>query len=185
MPIFSKPNAIVYVRRSGLVVAGKKLSPARMNFAAEHIQDLEILRDEVFTETLRDFFVSHQLKNKHVLMVLDDTVVFTKTVALDTAGKPATIAESFIDAMPFSEGKRACLRVLSETELNLYATNGQLYITIADALGQAGISKLLAITPATAYPTDRGKQQLATAIQQYISDTTVRSNANFQNTPLV
>jgi hypothetical protein len=185
MPIFSKPNAIVYVRRSGLIVAGKKLAPARMTFNPEHIENLEVVKDENFTDALRDFFVEHGLKGKHVLMVLDDSTVFTKTVALDDSGKPGAIADAFIEQMPLDPGKRACLRVLSETELNLYATNGQLYIAIADALDQANIAKLLAITPAGAYDTSEGKQQLAAAIQQYINDTSVRSKANFLDAALV
>lgn len=186
MAIFSKPNAIVYVRRGGLVVAGKKLAPARMTFASDQVENMEVINDTLFTDSLRDFFIEHQLKGKHALMVLDDSVVFTKTVELDSDGKPATIADGFIEAIPLDPGKRACLRVLKETELNLYASNGALYIAIADALEQAGVAKLLAITPASAYPPlENGKQQLAAAIQQYINDTSVRSSANFQNAPLV
>lgn len=186
MPLFSKPNAIVYVRRTGLVVAGKKLAPARMTFNPEHVENLEVLKDADFTDSLSAFFAEHGVKGKHVLMVLDDSVVFTKTVALGSEGKPGTIADAFIDEMPLDQGKRACLRVLSESELNLYASNGQLYITIADALDQAGVAKLLAITPAPAYPTpETGKQQLAAAIQVFINDTSVRSKANFLNAALV
>ncbi|HWT55732.1 MAG TPA: hypothetical protein VN031_01720 [Candidatus Microsaccharimonas sp.] len=185
MSLFSKPNAIVYVRRGGLVVAGKKIAPARLTFAPEQVRDLEVLRDESFTENLRDFFTEHGLKGKHVLMVLDDSVVFTKSVALDEDGQPGAIADAFIDQMPFSPGKRACLRFSQDSKLNIYATNGQLYLAIAEALDQAGAAKLLAITPAAAYPSDGSKQQLAAAIQQYINDTSVRANANFQNAALL
>jgi hypothetical protein len=184
MPIFSKPNAIVYVRRNGLVVAGKKLTPARMTFATDQVENLEVVQDNAFTDSMREFFVQNSLKGKHVLMVLDDSVVFDKTVALDSDDQPSVVADSYIEAMPFEPGKRACLRVLSEAELRLFATNGQLYLAIADALDQAGAGKLLAITPAAAYPTS-GKQQLAAAVQQYVSDTAVRAKANFQDAPLV
>ncbi|MGH7241212.1 MAG: hypothetical protein ACREGB_02880 [Candidatus Saccharimonadales bacterium] len=185
MPIFSKPNAIVYVRRGGLVVAGKKIAPARLSFAVEQVQDMEILRDEPFTENLRDFFVEHGLQGRHVLMVLDDSIVFTKTVALDEDGQPGAIADKFIEQMPLSPGKRACLRISGTSKLDLYASNGQLYTAIAEALNQAGVTKLLAITPAAAYPNNGSKQQLAAAIQQYINDTAVRSSANFQNAALL
>lgn len=184
MPIFSKPNAIVYVRRSGLIIAGKKLTPARMTFSTEQVENMEVLRESGLSEVLTSFFGEHKLKGKHVLMVLDDSVVFTKQITLDSAGKPAAIAQAFIDAMPFDPGKRACLRVLEERQLMLYASNGLFYNTIADALNQAGVAKLLAITPASAYQTAE-KPQLAAAIQQYINDTTVRSKANFLNTALV
>jgi hypothetical protein len=184
MPIFSKPNAIVYVRHSGVIIAGKKLNPARLTFDPEQIENMEVVSDDSFTDNLRDFFATNGLKGKHILMVLDDSIVFSKTVPLDTDGKPSDIADTYIEAMPFSPGQRACLRVLSESELRLFATNGQLYLAIADALDQAGAGRLLAITPAAAYPTT-GKQQLAAAVQQYVNDTIVRSKANFQDAPLV
>jgi hypothetical protein len=185
MPIFSKPNAIVYVRRNGLVIAGKKLAPARYTFPPEHVENMEIRSDDSFTETLSSFFQEHEMKGRHVLMVLDDSVVFTKTVSLDADGQPGAIADAYIEEMPLEPGKRVCIRVNTDSELKLYATNGQLYLAIADALDQAGGGRLLAITPAAAYPSDGSKQQLAAAIQQYISDTSVRSNANFQDAALL
>jgi len=184
MPIFSKPNAIVYIRRNGLVVAGKKLTPARMAFDTEQMDNLEIRKDATFSESLTDFFTKNSLKGKHVLMVLDDSVVFTKTVAIDSDGQPGAITDAFIDEMPLDPGKRACLRVLGETELKLYATNGQLYMAIAEALDHAGVAKVLAVTPATAYASTDSKQ-LSAAIQQYINDTSVRSQANFLNVALL
>jgi hypothetical protein len=186
MPIFSKPNAIVYVRHGGLIIAGKKITPARLTFSPEHVENMEVIDEDGFTDALRDFFATNNLKGKHVLMVLDDSVVFHKTVALDESIKPAAVAQSFIDAMPLSQGRRACIRISGESELKLFGTNGDLYITIAGALDEAGVAKLLAITPAKAYPDPAGgKQQLAAAVQQYVSDTTVRSSANFQNAALV
>lgn len=189
MPIFSKPNAIVYVRRSGVIIAGKKLTPARYNFPVEHIENLEILDEYAFTESLQSFFTEHSMKGKHVLMVLDDSVVFIKPVKIDgdhaKDQKPAHIADAFIEQMPLSPGQRACLRVLQPQNHTLYGTNGDLFKAIAAALDGAGVSKVLAITPAAAYSSENGKQQLATAVQQYISDTNVRTIANFQNVALV
>jgi hypothetical protein len=184
MPIFNKPNAIIYVRRNGLIVAGKKLTPARLAFNEQQLQNLEILEPEAFTATLRTFFTNHGLKGKHALMVLDDSVVFTKSVPIDGEDKPADQADAFIDVMPLAVGQRACLRQLDESQLNLYGTNGHLYQAIADVLDQAN-AKLVAFTPATAYPSAGGRQQLAAAVQEYVNDTTVRAQANFQDAPLV
>jgi hypothetical protein len=184
--MFSKPNAIVYVRHNGLIVAGKKLTPARLTFNTEQLENMEILDVDGFTDALRSFFVEHDLKGKHVLMVLDDSVVFAKSISISSDSKPADLAQDFIDAMPLNPGQRACLRVGNESDLKLYGTNGDLYVTIAEALDEAGAAKLLAITPATAYPApESGKQQLAAAVQQYVNDTSVRASANFQNTALV
>ena len=189
MPIFSKPNAIVYLRRSGLIIAGKKLTPARYNFLPEHFVNLDIVDVSSFTHALRDFFVAHSMKGKHVLMVLDDGVVFMKSVKSDSdiasKGSPEKSTEVFVEQMPFSPGRRACLAVKNGTDYSLYGTNAELYMTVAEALDASGVAKVLAITPAAAYPSENGKQQLAAAVQQYITDTAVRSSANFQNAPVM
>lgn len=189
MPLFSKPNAIVYLRRSGLIIAGKKLTPARYNFLPEHIENLELTNSLGFITALSEFFIEHAIKGKHVLMVLDDSVVFIKSLESrpeDTTDKtPAKSTDGFIEQMPLSPGQRACLRVTRSAEHNLYGTNADIYKAVAEALDQAGVAKVLAITPAAAYPSENGKQQLAAAVQQYITDTAVRSSANFQNASLV
>jgi len=146
---------------------------------------MEVIDAPAFVESLSAFFSQHGLKGKHALMVLDDSVVFNKSVPIDTDSNPADIADQYIDAMPLEPGQRACLRVLSDTEINLYATNGRLYQAVAEALNEAGAAKLLAITPATAYPSAGGRQQLATAVQQYVNDTAVRGKADFQHAALV
>lgn len=185
MPIFSKPNAIVYLRRSGLIIAGKKLTPARYSFLPEHIENLDITDTSGFTRALREFFSAHSMNGKHVLMVLDDSVVFMRSGKSDsdTASEGASVKpmDSFIEQMPLNPGQRACISVKSDIDSSLYGTNAELYMTVADALDQAGVAKVLAITPAAAYPSESGKQQLAAAVQQYITDTAVRSSANFQN----
>lgn len=173
MPIFSKPNSIVYLRRSGLIVAGKKITPARMAFSPDHVENLEVVDATGFIDILRTFFTDHELKGKHVLMVLDSSVVFTKIQSLSTDQKPAAVIDAFIDVIPLAEGQRACVRIAGQSEVSLYATNSVLYETVAEALDEAGVARLLAITPAEAYPSEGGKQQLAAAVQQYVNDTSV------------
>ena len=182
--MFLKPNAIVYVRRSGLIVAGKHVAPARLNFSPEIVDNLEILHPQKFITGCQDFFSAHDLHGKRVLLVLDNSVVFSKIIELDKTGKPAALAAAFVDAMPFDVGKRACVIVHSNQSLELYATNAELYESLSEALHLCGIAKLLAITPADAYHLGEDNQKLASAIEQFVADTKIRQQADFTDITL-
>ena len=179
--MFSKPNAIIYLRRSGMLVAGKRVAPARTNFSAAIVDNLEIIQTDAFIAHCQQFFNDHELHGKRVLLVLDPSVVFVKTIELSKSGKPDQLANAFIEAMPFEPGKRACVVVKDQRQLKLYATNADLYETISEALRLSGVTKILAITPAAAYPLSEGKQQLSAAIEQFVADTKVRQHANFMS----
>jgi hypothetical protein len=178
--MFSKPNAIIYVRRTGLIVAGKRLTPARLSFDTAQIDNMEVIDSEGFVSSCQKFFEEHDLHGKHILMVLDDSLVFTKSADLEQANQSTAIRDSFVDIMPFAPGNRACLSVVSQKHVELYATNPELYQYVAEAIHRAGAGRLLAITPASAYDTADAKQ-LAAAIQHYVNDTSVRAAANFQS----
>lgn len=185
MSVFTKPNAIIYLRRNGLVIAGRRVTPARLNFPPELVDNLEILRHDKFIEGCRDFFVAHSIHSKRVLVVLDHSIVFSKEAVLDKPGKPTAIVKAFVDAMPFDAGKRACVTLQGPTTLKLFATNAELYQDLMEALRLSGASKLIAITPAAAYGLDEDHKQLSTAVEKFINDTKVRSQADFANiTPL-
>jgi hypothetical protein len=178
--MFSKPNAIVYLRRNHFIVAGKHIPPARLNFSRELVDDLEVRRPDKFIAGCHEFFVAHKLHNRRVLVVLDQSVVFTKTVPLDKAGNPAAIAQAFIAAMPFAAGKRACVQLREADQLRLFATNADLYGAIIEALRLAGTNKHIVVTPAPAYDL-AGDEQLGTAIERFISDASVRAKLNFSD----
>lgn len=177
--MFSKPNVIIFVRRTGLVVAGKRLTPARLSFDTTHVDNMELIDAEGFITSCQKFFEAHDLHGKHILVVLDDSLVFTKSVDLEQASESANVRDTFVDIMPFEPGRRACLSVHSAKHVDLYATNPELYQAIAEAIHRASAGRLLAITPAAAYDTAAGPRQLAAAIQEYVADSSVRTAANF------
>jgi len=179
--MFTKPNAIVYVRRNGLIVAGRRIKPARLNFPPELVTNLEIQHSDKFVSGCQAFFNDHAIKGARVLMVLDYALVFRKTVDLEPDEQPGTITDAFIAAMPFDSGKRACLSVRNEATLELYATNADFYESVTEALDQAGAARLLAITPAAAYNLAPEDQKLGAAIEYFIADTKVRGFADFKS----
>lgn len=177
--MFSKPNALIYVRRSGLVIAGKGITVARWDFPAELITNLEVLNSSKFLTDAQKFFTEHGLHSKRALMVLDQSIVFEKTVDFDKSGNPEALMQAFVAAMPYKAGKRACISLASDKQLRLFATNVEIYDLLNQALHGAGVAKLIAITPASAYSLSSTQQSLGTAVEQFIKDSTICRSATF------
>jgi hypothetical protein len=178
--ISSKPNAIVYFRRSDLIIAGRHISPAKLNLGQDLINNLEIKDPSKFIATCQVFFSSHSLSGKRVLLVLDSSVVFSKSLEQDGASKEAVsaAADAFVEAMPFEQGQRACLELLEDGYPQLYATNADLYTALQEALRASDVKKVVAIAPVGAYNLEHGIKPAA-AIDRYMSDKKVYKTADF------
>jgi hypothetical protein len=151
-----KPNALVYFRRNDLFIGGKHLSAVKMKFSPEMTKNLEVLNHDTFVSACQSFFDLHDLKSKRVLVVLDQSIVFSKTIQLEDYDKDqlSSLVDNFIAAIPFEEGQRACIQTREEKSLQLYATNADLYKVIQESLHLCNVRKILAITPAAAYSID-------------------------------
>lgn len=179
--MFGKPNAIVYVRRGGLIVAGKHIKPARLSFSDAWLSNLEVIDEAAMGEHCSTFFSEHGVKGQRLLVVLDHSVVFTKTVAIDKTVKVADVLKEFVAQMPFEPGVRACLALQSAEALSLFATNARIYSVLAAALNQAGVAKVIAITPLAAYGVNESAQLSGAVVDQLLRDTTIKTKADFQS----
>jgi len=178
--MFSKPNAIVYLRRNNLVVGGKHIPFVKQNLTPDLINNLEIINRDKFIATCRDFFSVRDIRNKRVLIVLDQSIVFSKTFVLSGASKESASSaiSTFIDAMPFEPGQRVCVQLREDKKLQLYATNADLYNTLVESLRMSDMKKLTAITPSAAYQIDfTAKPSLV--IEQLMDDKVVRQTFDF------
>jgi hypothetical protein len=176
----TKPNAVIYVTRAGLAIAGKKIQSARLPLPPEVVSNLEVVNVERFTTECQQFFTNHGLKGKRVLVVLGLSVVFEKSILLDKTGNPSALTKTFVAAMPFEPGQRACVTVDTDNQHRIYATNALLYQPLIEAL-EFSKAKVMAITPAPAYHltgTDRSFEALAA---QFMQDTKVSGRINFQD----
>ncbi len=171
------PNALVFVRRTGLIVAGKRVTPARLNFDEKAVQNMEIHDKQALAAQCSKFFDSQNLKHRKVLIVLDQDITFEKILHKTKVDDPQATLEHFIAAMPFDVGKRAGFSVAVDDAVRLYATNYELFYTIAQAV-EAADAKIVAITPLTLYGLEPG-QQLKDVVSKLLRDTTVRHQANF------
>ncbi len=173
-----KPNTLVFIRRSGLIVAGKRISPTRLTFGAKQVNNLEILDNTGLSEQCQAFFSDQGFRHKRVLVVLDHDIIFEKTLAADEMGNRAEILDQFIAAMPFEAGKRAYVTVTTRGDVRLYATNYELYSIITAALEATGVSKITAVTPVNLYGLEPGRP-LNDIVAKLLKDATIRKQADF------
>lgn len=173
----SGPNALLFVRRSGLIIAGKRITPARLTFDAKLVQNLEVLDKQKLIAECQAFFSAQKLSNRKVLMVLDQDITFEKVLGSKNITDAQADLDAFVDAMPFDAGKRASFSVSVDDAVRIYGTNYELFFAIAEAAEAAG-AKVVAITPLTLYGLEPG-QQLKDVVSKLLRDTLVRKQANF------
>ena len=174
-----KPNTLIYLQRSGLLLTGRRLPATRMAFADDIVKNLEVLQKNKLISTCQQFFAGSKLHGRRILIVLDASIVFDKTIELDQSGKPDLLLQAFVDAMPFEPGKRACLGLETGATLRVFATNADLYGAVAEALHMGNAGKVLAVTPAPAYNLSKEERTVSAATERFLSDTTVLTGANF------
>ena len=178
--MFSKPNTVVYLRRDDIIIGGKKINPGRLSISQELASNLEIINIEKFMQTCQNFFETNGLSKKKVLLVLDSSVVFSKSITLEDAKARGiySLLESFMQKMPIQKGNRALIGYQIDDTLKIYGTNSQLYDSVVDSLQDVGIKKIVAITPSDAYSLDfNAKSEVI--INGLLTDKTIRKKINF------
>jgi hypothetical protein len=179
----SGPNALVFVRRNGLIIAGKRVASARLKFDPKVVENMEVLNKQKLVATCKAFFTEQNLDHRKVLMVLDQDITFEKVLSTNKLVDAQTELDNFLTAMPFDVGKRAGFSVSVDEVVRLYATNYELIFAIAEAIEAAG-AKVIATTPLTLYGLEPG-QQLKNVVSKLLRDTVVRKQANFaRNQPI-
>lgn len=170
------PNALIFVRRSGLIVTGKRMTSARLEFNDKLVHNLDLLDSVGFVEQCRSFFEKQALGRKKVLIVLSQDVVFEKRIVEDKHPSEQELA-AFVEAMPFERGNRAAFSVSIDNSTRICAANYALFTAILEAAEAAG-AKTVAITPLTLYGLAPG-QQLKSVVGELLKDTMVRKQADF------
>lgn len=174
---------LIYFRRNNILVAGKRIAAAKLSISADSVNNMEVLDTEKFIESCQKFFSSRKVHGKRALLVLDQSIVFTKTVDIGKDDDPRQIVNDFIEAMPLGPGKRVCAQFREENRLYIFATNAELYQPVVEALRLSGIGKLTAITPAAAYKL--ASSTAGTAVDKFLNDKEIREKIDFSSiTPL-
>ncbi len=176
-----KPTVIIFVQRGGLLVTSRRSKATRLSFPDDVVHNLEVLQRDKLVASCQHVFDNANLRGKRAIVVLDYSVVFEKAIALDQTGQPDKLLEGFVAAMPFDEGQRACLGVENKDQLQLYATNADLYQAIEAALHVSGIGSVVAITPIAAYGLSPDSRTVSAAAERIFKDTAIVRQANFRS----
>lgn len=173
----SGPNTLVFVRRTGLILAGKRTAAARLSFGEKLVHNMDVLDSTQLRELCHRFFTDQDIKHHKVLVVLDQDIVFEKKLDKEDLRATDEALESFVSAMPFEAGKRAAFSVAVDDRTHLYGTNYELFFTIIEGIEAAG-GKIVSITPLMLYGLEAG-QKLKDVVGRLLKDSTVRKQANF------
>lgn len=176
----NKPNAIIYVTRIGLAVAGKKITSAQLALPSDMVNNLEVLNMERLTAHYQQFLTEHGFRGKRVLIVLGISVIFEKTIALDKVGSPSALAKAFVSAMPFEPEQRVHVELRGENQLRIFATNLALYRPLVEAARACG-AKVLAVVPAQAYNLSGNDRSFDALSQQFMRDAKTYRTVDFQD----
>lgn len=174
----ARPNTLVYFSRNGLITVGKKTKAAKLPIGQDLIHHLEMQDPDQFIQRVADFFAKRGLKGKKVLVVLDPSAVFSKQLGLLDKDQAEEKMEDFVAQMPFEPDQRIAVKLESDEGYKIFATNMDLLWCLSQALTQARVGSVVAITPAAAYSLEPGSRPDA-AIDQFFSDKSVRKAANF------
>jgi hypothetical protein len=177
-----KPQLIVYLRRSDLFIAGNHLPTIKLTFPGSVVHNLTLQDKNKFVHDTEEVFVSKNVSGKRVLIVLDDSMVFAKSVNLEETDKNTLnkIVADYVDCMPFEPGQRACLTLQNDKILDLYATNSDIYLALEEAMRRSKVRKIIATVPAAAYKFKKMHTN-AEIINSYINDKEIYRIADFNS----
>lgn len=179
--MFLNANVLIFIQRSRLLIAGKRLNSMHINLPDDVVHNLEVVQHTKLVDLCQKFFADKNLHRKRVQIILDYSVVFEKTIELDQSGKPDILMEGFMTAMPFEPGKRACLAVQTDASLRLFATNAETYQAVAEALKAAQAGTLVSITPIAAYNLGENERTIRAATDHILKDSDVSKQVNFRD----
>lgn len=144
-------SAILYLRRNCLeVYPVEDGSQAVMEYPWSAYKNLKILDQARIEEIFGNFLLKHRIKFRRYLIVLADEILHKRTVPITVPELDKKTAEDFYGQIPFNPEKMIRKEIRTETELNLYAFNKELFVTIKKII-EKNSGEVLAVVPASSF----------------------------------
>jgi hypothetical protein len=162
----SKPAAILLLKRDAVLAYGAKGGEAQLDLTSDLVRYLEVVDPRTLAAKVAQFAEQQGLRKKTVLVLLDESVVFQKTVPREDAATPEKIQQNFEAMLPFEQADRRVLALQPKGHLVLIGTTSLLYRLVVLGLTTVG-AKVVAVTPASVFGKLTGtftEQQVATII---------------------
>ena len=131
MPVFTPNNAILLLTRDTLYLMTKSQPVQKLTFPIEALKHQEILERRLFEKVIADFF-SRQKKQEAILLLTND-IIFQKQ--LPKTASPEDV-QLFFNTIPFPQNILAKKIIRTSQNVCLFATNRDLYQTIAHIANQ-------------------------------------------------
>lgn len=130
------------------------------------------------TSLITDFFHKYAIKNKPMLILLSNDVLFEKIIPFQQNTDSKASRDDFINKIPFQPQSRATVSIEHEKQLFVYATNKELY-DILVAVGREFKNKIIAVTPAAAYGLGESTRYTKQELNHLFKEASLAKKINF------
>jgi Tfp pilus assembly PilM family ATPase len=174
----SSTQVIALIKRGSVTFLFKDGKSSELALPAELVQNLEVLDGTRLFTAFSEHIKPQAIKNKHVLIILDDSVVFTKVVPVTPDLDIKKIREDFLSKVPYETLNRTAATLVQEKQVFLFAANQALYQPLIQAFEQSG-NKVTAVTPAAVYDLPKTKKYTKEQLGKLFEKNANARTANF------
>lgn len=137
---FQKPPLLLFLTDKSIETDNPKVQGGilKLNFPKGAVDNLEVEDPQKLAEALEGFVKENGLQNQRALMILSDSLLFTKKFPLKDLVKLDSEREKFISEVPFEPEKIAALSWQNDSECVLAAANKIFYETVKSILEKIG-----------------------------------------------
>ncbi|MBI3486301.1 LytR C-terminal domain-containing protein [Candidatus Daviesbacteria bacterium] len=151
MAIFSSEKVIVYLKNKSIEFykegVGEK---AWLEFPDNIISDQEIKDQSSLEKLIFEFLEKTGLEKQQALIILSDELSFQKIVPATDSENEQFEVKKFLEQIPFEAPTIATLLVRSDTQLDIFAANKNLFFGIKNILEKYGW-QVVAVVPSAIY----------------------------------
>jgi hypothetical protein len=176
-----KPNTILYVQRSSLMLLPKS-SRAELKLSDDVWKYLEIRDEKRLREQVAEFVQKSGLRGKRVLIILNKDVVFQKAATIADGATIEALTADFEHIIPFDPVNQRAVAYRQKEKLFLFGANRLLYQLLTDCLEQAG-AKVVGVTPAVMYGVTEPAKLTPAKFDQICDASSLTKAVNFLDHP--
>lgn len=181
MPFFSAERVIVYLKNKSLEFYKEGVEEkAWLEFPKETISDQEIKDQPGLEKLIFEFLAQTGLEKQQALILLSSEVSFQKIVPATDSENEQFEVKKFLEQIPFDTPTIATKLIRTDTNLNIFATNKNLFFGIKNILEKYGW-KIMAVVPVAIFE-DLSKESLKPEeVIRILNDGKLIKNSDFLN----
>lgn len=176
--LFRKPHVVIRIHRNSIEFVYRDGSATSLELSPEILQNLEVSDEQRLAILLSDFLKKNEIKNKKILITLDDSMIFRRDIPIAKETDIKKAQEDFISKVPFDTKNRRVLTLQQQKTLLVLATNQQLYSTIVVTLTGFN-NKVLSVVPEAIFGFSDNKKLTQEEFQRLFQKNPLVKDLNF------